>query len=50
MQNKENKAVTIYLTALAVVLTAILMGLGAGPMAAVWTLILVGLMFLLVMI
>lgn len=50
MQNKENRAVTIYLTALAVILTAVVMGLGAGIMGAFWTLIIMGLLFLLVML
>ncbi|QPX71446.1 hypothetical protein SscP1EGY_49 [Streptomyces phage SscP1EGY] len=40
----------IYLTALDVVLTAVLIGLGAGIMGAVWALIIMGLLFLLVMI
>lgn len=45
----ENKAVTTYLIALAIVLTAVLIGLGAGVMGAVWALIIMGLLFLLCM-
>jgi hypothetical protein len=48
--SKENKAVTTYLLALCVVLTAVLMGLGAGVMGAVWALIIMGLLFLLIML
>jgi hypothetical protein len=43
----QNKSVLIYLTALDMVLTAILIGLGAGLMGALIALLIMGLLFLL---
>jgi hypothetical protein len=43
-----NKSVLIYLTVLDIVLTAILIGLGAGVMGALFALVVMGLLFLLV--